>query len=743
MRNLQKICIIIITVMSSVVTLTAQTSLVASDLTLEFVEESGGYTVKFKGDTNATFIPQDGKAAILEVFDASSDKATVYSAPYDSIVSGEEEINAYSTIRTSAGSEFMFTDTWFVHPARKCLRLERKVSVSKAATADASFNTYFILGDEKQVKIASYQYFLPSLVYVNGENMTDASIGHDFTDQWVLAREERAALPLAMMRQTSTGTTIALCDDNQNPKTAAVDWGMSHLVSNSFCYGSIGYCLTRDYPQLAYCYPGSEGEHSYSDGGGTSERRWSRRSHYVKTTTSHKYSLEFHVGKESDFPSAVRNCWQKSFDIYDPSVLTTAKGSIILRTCVQLLDKYFIKTNGAPGFPFSVETVSGNIREKSYDMGFVGMQTACAYYLYRYGIENDNDTYRIEGEQILDFWARRSPIASGMPRIWYDIAPYDWFRNYNDLRNMQGGMEAMIEAWVTAERHRPGSKPQWLKFCKGAADWMVGQQSSDGSLSKAYDNNGAVVDNGKYLTSNVIRFLLQMYAVTLETKYKTAAVKAGEFCLKEIHTPYKYIGSVIDNPYVKDRESGQKMIEACLALYDVTLEKLWLDAAVQAAYYTVSYMYAWNIPAQPSLKAPWSSEKNTAGITIIATGHSGADCGLSYNSFEYFRLYLLTGDEYLLKIARLLAYNTKQTMNYDGKLNYAHRGLQTEALRLVTNRGDGVNLWLPWVTATAVDPYYRFLDAYGNIDLDEVTKMDKDELLRLDEQYRRTQGLAF
>ena len=64
----------------------------------------------------------------------------------------------------------------------------------------------------------------------------------------------------------------------------------------------------------------------------------------------------------------------------------------------------------------------------------------------------------------------------------------------------------------------------------------------------------------------------------------------------------------------------------------------------------------------------------------------------------------MIGDEYFLHIARLLEKNTKQTMDYDGTLGYAYRGLQTEALRLVTRWGDGVNLWLPWVTASALDP---------------------------------------
>ena len=117
---------------------------------------------------------------------------------------------------------------------------------------------------------------------------------------------------------------------------------------------------------------------------------------------------------------------------------------------------------------------------------------------------------------------------------------------------------------------------------------------------------------------------------------------------------------------------------------------------------------------------PWPKNKSTVGITIIATGHSGADCGFSYNSFEYLRLYELTGDHYFLSIAKILEKNTKQTMNYDGSLRYPLRGLQREAIRCVTHRGDGVGLWLPWCTASALDPLFRMEDAYGKIGIDNI-----------------------
>ena len=216
---------------------------------------------------------------------------------------------------------------------------------------------------------------------------------------------------------------------------------------------------------------------------------------------------------------------------------------------------------------------------------------------------------------------------------------------------------------------------------------------------------------------------------------------AGDFCYEQIHSEYRYVGSVIDNPYVMDRESGQKALEAFLCIYDLTGEKKWLEAAVQAAYYTVTFMYAWDVK-QPdgNNRMGWDDSRNTSGITIISTGHSGADAGLSYNSFEYFRLYILTGDEYFLKIARILEKNTKQTMDFDGKLGYALPGLQTEALRVVTHWGDNVNVWLPWLTAAAIDSYYRMEDAFGMVEIEDAVNLGREALQNLDNAYAKTQG---
>ncbi|RZA15125.1 MAG: hypothetical protein EOP02_25305, partial [Proteobacteria bacterium] len=145
--------------------------------------------------------------------------------------------------------------------------------------------------------------------------------------------------------------------------------------------------------------------------------------------------------------------------------------------------------------------------------------------------------------------------------------------------------------------------------------------------------------------------------------------------------PYHYVGSVVDNPNVIDRESGQEAMYAFLALHDLTGEKPWLDAAVQAARYSETWMYSYEVPAEvDSSVTDFPKDRSIVGQTLIATGQSAADLGFAFSAFDYYRLYLFTGDAHLLTVARLLVHNTKQSLNWDGKLYPGlQKGLQLEA----------------------------------------------------------------
>ena len=268
-------------------------------------------------------------------------------------------------------------------------------------------------------------------------------------------------------------------------------------------------------------------------------------------------------------------------------------------------------------------------------------------------------------------------------------------------------------------------------------------QNQDGSFFRAYGHEGAVVDSSKDTSVQPIRFLVDIHKLTGATTYRTAALRAGEFCLRTIHDTYAYVGGTPDNPNVLDKEAGLMALESFLALHDLTGERRWLSAAVQAADFSETWTYCWNVPMPPGAKdIVFPRHRTTHGLSLIATGHSGADSFMAAGPFLYYRLSLLTGDTHYRDLARMLLFNTKQLLDWDGSIGYRLPGLQSEAMGLSPVRGAGVGLWLPWLTTTSIEPMMRLHDVFGAFDIKEIEKLPRPEILRRNEQFRRTRGFV-
>ena len=201
--------------------------------------------------------------------------------------------------------------------------------------------------------------------------------------------------------------------------------------------------------------------------------------------------------------------------------------------------------------------------------------------------------------------------------------------------------------------------------------------------------------------------------------YRDAALRAAGWSLANDH-PGPYVGGTPDNPDVIDKEAGWIAFDSYLALYDVTQNKRWLDAAAAAATYTETWMYGWNVPLPPDATLVQIPRLNTtAGAAgLIATGHSAADLFLAYASLSYARLSIDTGDTHYAEVARLLQANTAQFVDVNGSLGYATPGLCVEAFSLVGGRrGRSVGTWLPWCTSAILEPMARCREVFGTIDV--------------------------
>lgn len=664
---------------------------------------------------------------------------------YTSILRKGFSLVCTGEVRSISGSVFRFNDTYSTTKTRNFFILSREVNVISSSKNDVGFLSRFSLHSSSGLE--DQEVFIPGIWYKDNSQARPGALGTILTDNYFIIREDRMPLPMVMMRNKFNGSTITLIHYQPDGSTCMADNSAGRVIDDRIHVASLGI-LSKENAAVSLYYPATEGERSYFREQGTrGAKQWVERFHPLKQGVHHSYKVLIDLSEQPDFPLAMKHSWRIAFEnIHPPVAKTDIPASY--KASISLISDWSKSTKGAPGIPFMLQLPEGKLEDAekiNYQMGFVGQQLPLAYHLLRYGLLNKNEEVKNKGEAMVDFWAANSLTAEGLPRTWYNTFPEPQWRNYNTfMRVASDGMVGALMAWDIMQKYGQ-PKPKWLDFCSGFGDWLVKHQNMDGSWYREYKWDGTPANEGKQNTTHPIRFMVDLSKATGNKKYLEAALKAGDYTWKTVHQSFTYVGGTADNPNVIDKEAGFLAMDAFLALWDITGEKRWLDAAAQAGDFTETWAYCWNIPIlKEDTTATYPKGASTTGFSLIATGHSGADLFLAGAPFFYYRLYLGTGDEHYADMARQLLYDTKQGLDINGSLGYGHTGLCSEALSLCMDgrgRGHGVNAWLPWLTYSMIEPIVRLDEAYGFMDTPTVKGKKLEELRRKDKVYAKSRGL--
>lgn len=711
------------------------------------------------GDTSVEAVPAGRKFRLAISFDGQktalfdelpvtlSVNGELYSEPYLACTEEEDALHCRAEVISANGSRFAVTDIY--RPQNGAVELHRTVEIAKAGPGDDAFNSLFGFAVGRKADFEKREFFIPGVWYKS--NFTPAgNIPQHIprkTDDCFLYRNDRIPLPIVMFRNPDDGFTLSITQTGPESRTVMAD-GAGNRIDRGYQFGSLGIRKQDNRLQTLFVYPGTE---EGRRGG------FGARSHPVHPNVRHTYTLELRFSRTPDYAAAVKQTWEGAFDRYEPEIRETDSEQVYDGLIRTLLTYYVpsVRTGGVydqPGFPFQVSLKDFKPMGIDYQMGFVGMQVATGYYLFREGVEKGDPKTQAKGRDVLDFWSGKSLTRLGYPRCWYDPrkdGTEGRWRKHSTLRTTTGGMESLLEAWCFARRNKIYN-PAWIGACRKFGDWLATNQNPDGSWYFAYDHTQVVegrhpaTNENKFLTICAVRYLVNLFLATGNDRYRQAALRAGEFCYREIHTPYAYVAGVTDNPQTIDSESGQLAMNGFLSLYDLTGEQRWLTAAEQAATYTETWTYMHEIPVEEDCSAPTvvPKERSMVGQHLIAVGQAGADLGFAWNSFNLYRLYLITGNAHYRAAARIAAHNTRQTMNWDGTLYPGQPpGLQLEAFRItVPRRGKGVQTTLNWNYAAHLDPMIRFKDAFGSCDIERIDRMPIEELQRLNRRYGAVQS---
>ena len=509
------------------------------------------------------------------------------------------------------------------------------------------------------------------------------------------------------------------------------------LTDATIQYGSIGFYGngggTDAGVAVGFCYPGTEGAHSYEgrDGG------WHRRYHPVRVGLHQAYDLLVRPRPPAaDFPAAMADAWRAAFAAYAPAV-RPAPSAAVYRDGLAVFNRYYRDhfPLGGRGLPFMVwlglhpppgrDAGHGNpasgrgVSTYHLQSGFVGQQLPAAYLALRQATRDHDRALADRWASVVDFWVAGSMTAAGVPRTDYDCEAARWSDGPSFLRTVADGTEGVVDAC----RVRPD--PRWIAYARQVGDWLCRAQAADGTWARSYRLNGTPAHPSKFNTTNPIRLLVKLTAVTGDMKYQQAAERAGRWCLANVDRPSAYVGGTPDNDNTIDKEAGVLALYGFQALYDATGDRQWLDAAARAADYAETWTYAWSYAAAaprgtvPPVRSPWPA-CGLVGQSLVATGHSYADMFMAFCSTPYYRLSLQTGDAHYRDVARLLADGANRPADLTGALGYPAPGLIEEGVGPADFVALGPGTCLTWCTVAQVRPVADLQDLFGCDTVDEV-----------------------
>ena len=721
----------------------------------DLYRSSEGYSVRIVSvNGNSYDVPAESDVlflsdapVIVRIKPVGADEEKEYCAEYRYLYGSPSALCAVGIIDTENGSVIEVTDRYTVVGA--FLKIERKATIVKAAAKDEGFSSVISFRvNEGDDSYDCMEYFIPGVWYKDTSLNAPGGIASGYRNKSIFVKETRAGLPLVMERSKETGRTLAIGRLNGEISSDVSDKiSPAFLTDENYRVGSVG--VTRGpTPAVGYAYPCSEHPWVYQ-----SSYSVAQRYHPIRQGFSSSYGVTLYSAYTENFNAAMQDVYVRFYEEQNKPVYTPDL-DIVYDEVIKTFHSYYAEKDTVYGkicgLPYGCFVTDGHVESGlTMEMGFVGMEISVAYQLIRYGAATGEEEYIREGKAMADMWAERSLTDSGVVKPYlFGDGNFSTMPCY--LRRMNDGMEGLLDCIRIGERLKLDVN-EWKNTLSAYAEFLVTKQNTDGSWYRAYDYGGNMFDidntygqkedvafvnaDSKTCTPVPVRFLVRMYEYTREEKYLASAKKAADYVIGILVPSGKYAGSVCDGIERTDRETGIYALYGMNALYEITKDKAYLEAAEQAAVYTATWTMLTDYKiVEPNVQVGeyFKTNASVCGQSLISTGHSGVDIFMAYIYYDFFKLYLYTGNEFYYDFAYLAQNLTKRNLNWDGHLNYSEKGLCLEAsyfadFDFLTAGTTGV--WLPWCGNANVEPMAKMMDTFGTYDISAIKEIGREELL--------------
>ena len=543
------------------------------------------FLIKERGEERILLMDKPFK---LELWDETAQEEII-EARYETIYKEGKKIIGEAVIENDKVGSLVMTDNWY-QENEQSWRVDRQVKATKirkkiGIRQRLDVSTDFVEG----TNYTDLRYFAPPALY-DRNDLDEDGIPDYLGSQNLVYREDRLNIPQIMAYHPKRKISISLIRADL-PKFDSIPErpNKERRFYQKTDFGSLGiWNDTSKYLhqiQFRAYFPFYEGEHSLAL---LNEERPSWGAFWpMEEGELIEVSYKIMVQQARDFHEALWSVFSQMYrDLNPRPVRLSSNHDSLTEYRLSALDKYYYENEQdedvpVAGFVMNCHPQDGKQLSNIIQYGFTGQNILNAYNYLRYGYLKNKEDYIQKANKVINFFVEKVhikeigmfynlynvdkkdgfwwtglllPLAYAKPGQSLDklMGPiyYHWKEVIDQLQKMKGSyLRCMSEdayallLCYELEKVKGINNDKWLATAKRYGDFLVKTQEEDGSWYRAYDLNGLPITEPKiWFGTNMyerksssgtpILFLVKLYEITLDKKYLDAAVKAGKFVRK-------------------------------------------------------------------------------------------------------------------------------------------------------------------------------------------------------------------
>ena len=284
-----------------------------------------------------------------------------------------------------------------------------------------------------------------------------------------------------------------------------------------------------------------------------------------------------------------------------------------------------------------------------YEIGWCGQNATFAHALLHDYQTRQNPESLQQAVQVLDTWVHRARFDNGLFATLLDVVLAGHNEIISDTCNLGWGAWQTLRAYEKAQQIGL-DKPEWLNFGMGLCDFFVDHSDEQGRFGKLWTQAGACVDWEGTVGCFILLPLLHAYRMTHKPEYLERALRGFNFYVTHDLNNIECTAGALDTHCI-DKETCWPLLASALDLHELTGEESYLDTAILAGHYTLSWMF--HFDALYEERSDFSRHGyRTLGATSVSTQHHHLDPWGALLCRDWLRLYRHSGDERWLTRAR-------------------------------------------------------------------------------------------